>query len=184
MIGSTGVRIVCANTLAAAENPRLSRIFRVRHQIGAQVKIGIGLREITSEVKERFERLALELFALKQTFLEPSQFDRLVLDVVAPEPKTKPEHEDTRIQKLLEATWERAMLRRDLVRYAWHYGTGAAGDGSAYDAYNGTAEVMDHHPAFAIRRNGSRLASNLDGSMGAKKRKVLMGLRTLAGIAE
>lgn len=126
-------------------------------------------------VVERFETIARQYRLLMGARLTDEAFDRLVLDVVAPDPRLDPRFNPE--AKLAEVVVERAMRKRTEVRRLWFDGKGHTGEPSAWFAYNGAAEALDHNRSLWPTRAGAwRTASLLDGELGRMKNKVLDNL--------
>jgi hypothetical protein len=70
-----------------------------------------------------------------------------------------------------ERALETARVRRSALERAWESGSGHVGDRSAWEAFNGAVEVLDHDEQ-SFRTNGSRLTALLDGTLGRRKEAV------------
>jgi phage/plasmid-like protein (TIGR03299 family) len=183
MLGHTAIRVVCANTLGAAEREAdgvgQSRWVTVTHKADAKSRLVEAAGAMFAGVVDRFEVIARQYRLLMATALTDEAFDRLVLDVVAPDPRT-----DRRFNpeaKLAEVVVERALKKRAEVRHLWVAGKGHTGEKTAWFAYNGAAEALDHDRDLWPTRAGSwRTASLLDGELGRLKNRVLDNLVGLA----
>ena len=69
----------------------------------------------------------------------------------------------------------RIVARRNRLTQLWDEGAGHAGDHSMYEAYNATAESIDHD-ADLWRVRGPRTGALLDGRLAEVKNRVLAGL--------
>ena len=175
MLGHTAVRIVCANTLGMAENKAGgdgSRWRTVTHKGDAKSKLVEAAQELFLGVVAKFEVIARQYNLLMNCRLEEEAFTRMVLDVVAPDPRKNPKFNPE--AKLAEVVLERAMQKRQEIRRLWTDGKGHTGNRSAWEALNGMAEVLDHNRELYPTRAGSyRTASLLNGELAAMKNRVL-----------
>jgi phage/plasmid-like protein (TIGR03299 family) len=186
MLGHTAIRVVCANTLGAAEREADgaggSRWVTVTHKSDARSKLVEAAQSMFAGVVERFEVIARQYRLLMGCRLADEAFDRLVLDVVAPDPRL-----DSRFNpdaKLAEVVVERALRKRAVVRRLWAEGKGHTGEPTAWFAYNGAAEALDHDRGLWPTRAGSwRTASLLDGELSRMKNRVLDNLVGFAAVA-
>ena len=95
--------------------------------------------------------------------------------ITLPDPRTDPRFNPD--AKLAEVVVERAVRKRAEVRRLWAGGKGHTGEPTAWFAYNGAAEALDHNRELWPTRAGSwRTASLLDGELGRMKNRVLDGL--------
>ncbi|QDU18461.1 DUF932 domain-containing protein [Urbifossiella limnaea] len=179
MLGHTAIRVVCANTLGAAETEAAgagsAQWVTVSHKADARSKLVEAAETMFAGVVERFEVIARQYRLLMGARLTDEAFDRLVLDVVAPDPRFDPRFNPE--AKLAEVVVERAMRKRAEVRRLWLEGKGHDGEPTAWYAYNGAAEALDHNRSLWPTRAGSwRTASLLDGELGRMKNRVLDNL--------
>lgn len=124
---------------------------------------------------DRFEVIAGQYRLLMNSRLQEESFDRMVLDVVAPDPRKHPQFNPE--AKLAELVVERATKKRAEVRRLWTDGKGHTGNRSAWEAYNAAVEALDHNRELWPTRAGSwRTASLLDGQLAEMKNRVLDGL--------
>jgi len=175
MLGHTAIRIVCANTLGMAESEaagNASRWRTIAHKADARTKLVEAAQELFSGVVERFEVIARQYQRLMNCRLQEESFSRMVLDVVAPDPRKHPQFNPE--AKLAELVMERAMKKRAEVRRLWTEGKGHTGNRSAWEAYNAAVEALDHNRALWPTRAGSwRTASLLGGELARMKNLVL-----------
>jgi hypothetical protein len=83
--------------------------------------------------------------------------------------------------KLAELVVGRYEKRRSQVTWLWDNGLGHRGDRSAWEAYNGLVEAVDHDDTLFPSRSGVfRLGALMDGQLRKKKDAALNGLRTFA----
>jgi phage/plasmid-like protein (TIGR03299 family) len=169
-IAETPIRVVCANTLDMADHDLArgrGRSVGVRHVPGASRRMIEAVEELLGAVIERYEALARQYRVLKSVRLTPTEFDTLVLDPVAPDPRTKPGW--TASTPSAEAALERALHRRFEILRLWTEGDGHIGDLSAWEAYNALVQAVDHGTTlFPVRLERTR--SLLDGRLRDVKR--------------
>ncbi len=160
IIAETPIRVVCGNTLTLAEHlidAHRGRRFSVSHSRGAELRIVEAARTLFAAIVQRYGRLAADFELLRSCRLTETEFDRLVLDPTAPEPD----------RSLGATAVERALRRRTEVRRLWTEGEGHAGAYTAWEAYNGLVQAVEHDPAFEPDQPGeTRVASMLDGDLG------------------
>lgn len=176
MLGHTAIRIVCRNTLGAAENEAAGsgsgRWMTITHKGDAKSKLVEAAQSLFGGVVERFEAIAKAYRVLMNTRLTDEAFSRLVLDVVAPDPRKDPKFNPE--AKLAAVVVERADKKRAAVRNLWFAGKGHSGEPTAWFAYNGAVEALDFNRELWPTRSGSwRTASLLDGELGRMKNRVL-----------
>ena len=185
----TPIRVVCANTLAMAETQatRGGRAITVRHTQGVESALVTAAEDLFQGIVSRYEIVAEQYRKLKAVALEEEQFRAMVLDVIAPRPQNDPKFNPD--AKLAEMVVARAERKRGEVTRLWTGDIGHTGDGSAWEAYQGAVEALDHNTELWPTRAGSwRTASLLDGALGKMKMDVLNGLvrhadRVMAGAA-
>jgi phage/plasmid-like protein (TIGR03299 family) len=185
MLGNTPVRIVCANTLGQAEGDARgnSRWRTVVHNRQAKAKLVEAARDLFAGVVDRYEGVARGYRLLMGTVLTEELFDRLVADAIAPDPRTLPAWNPD--AKRAESVLERAERKRAALRRLWREGKGHTGDPTAWYAYQGAVEAIDHGRELWPTRAGCyRTASLLDGEYAALKNRVLDNLtRHATGVA-
>jgi phage/plasmid-like protein (TIGR03299 family) len=175
LIGNTPIRIVCANTLGQAETEGRSRWQIVYHSGGAKGRLAEVARELFGNVVERYEVMARHYAAMQARRLSEDEFGKLVLDVIAPDPRKHPKFNVE--AATAEGVVERAMKKRDEVRRLWFAGRGHTGEPTAWYAYNGAVEALDHNRELWPTRAGAwRTASLIDGTLAEMKNKVLDNL--------
>ncbi len=182
-IAETTIRVVCANTLDVAIGDLRSGKFRfvaVRHTSGGRWRMADAAEQMLRPIIERFEILAQQYRTLQRTELDEQQFMTLVLDPVAPDPRNDPGWRASNRQA--EEALQRALDRRRTIRVLWTEGKGHVGDASAWEAYNGLVQAVDHgHSLFPVRNERTR--SLLDGHLFAIKRSCKYRLLAFAATA-
>jgi hypothetical protein len=179
----TLVRVQCANTLRMADsafaNGREAGI-EVSHHKGGEQRLVEGATIILGDLIAKYERQARDFRLLKNARLTPDQFGRLVLDKAAPCPLDDPAwNPEARMANAVMARWER---KTSVIIDRWHNGKGHTGDDSAWEAYNGVIEVIDHDKElFPIRAGVWRSAALMDGRLKELKDDIYAGILTAAG---
>lgn len=163
----TNIRAVCANTLGMTERAarKGGRAIVVRHTPNVAREIIKAAQTMFQGIVDRSEEAARAYRALQQVALQEAEFRRLVLDIIAPEASTEANSH----------TVELAEERRAEVRRLWDEGDGHLGDRSAWEAYNGGVQAIDHN-ARLFPTDGPRTASLMNGSLAEKKVLLLDGL--------
>lgn len=175
LLGNTPVRVVCANTLGAAETSGQSRWVTVNHFAGAKVRLIEAAEGIFAGALQRFETIAAQYRTLKRCILTHEAFSQLVLDAIAPHPLANPKFNPE--SKLAESVVDRADRKRREIYRLWVEGKGHTGERNAWYAYNAAVEAIDFNRDLWPTRDGSwRTASLLDGQLARMKTNVLDNL--------
>lgn len=171
----TNVRVVCANTLGFAESSDGDSI-TVRHTGDALQRLIEAAENLFLNFVEEYEVLSLQYKAMKETFLTDEQFKALVLDVVAPDPRENPRFNPE--ARMAEAVVARYETKAATLNRLWTGGSGHTGDESAWEAYNGVVEALDHDidGLWPTRTGVYRTQALLDGTLAQMKRQVLHNL--------
>lgn len=166
----TPIRVVCANTLGAAHASAAG--IKVRHTANVKTNVIDAATKLFENVTTRYQDIAKQYANMKEASLTQKKFEQVVLDVLAALPE-KPKGEQT--NKIATAAWERATerakARRDRLTFLRDNGKGHKGDGSAWEAYNGAVESLDHDTD--MWKAEDRLTALFDGSLATAKRAVL-----------
>jgi phage/plasmid-like protein (TIGR03299 family) len=163
----TPVRVVCANTLGMAHRGSGDAIF-VRHVGDARLKIVDAATKMFEGIVERYRTIAEQYRLMKETRFTVDQFTATVLDVLAPLPEAK----DKEAKSGFDRALANAEAKRRVLTTAWTGGKGHKADHSAWEAYNGAVETIDHDDdTYTVR--GSRALALLDGRLGTAKDEVL-----------
>jgi len=182
-VALTPIRVVCANTLGAAEAEQdagLARALTVRHTGDVEARIVEAARTLFAGIVERYETVAALYRRLKARQLDEALFRTLVVDVVAPDPRChRAWNPDARMASAVAERHDRKVA--ELTRL-WTDGAGHIGDRSAWEAYNAAVEALDHNAELWPTRSGVyRTQSLLSGQLGATKRAVLASLAAHCG---
>ena len=178
---------VCANTLGmgleragvSETETREGRIgdaaFSVKHSAKVLENVTAAATDLWANRVAAFELIAQQYKALKAATLDETLFGHLVLDVVAPDPRLSPRFNPE--ARMAESVVARCEAKRNRLTTLWTQGAGHVGDHSAWEAYNGVAEALDHDTELWPTRGGVwRTQALLDGGLGRMKQQVLNGL--------
>jgi phage/plasmid-like protein (TIGR03299 family) len=183
---------VCANTLGAAlvaagvgeetearEGRISSTAFAVKHSANVKANVEAEAARLWSDRVALFELVAAQYERLKRCTLTPQAFTRLVLDYVAPDPQLRRSwNPEARLAKVVLERWE---TKRSEIARMWEHGTGHVGDRSAWEAYNGVVEAIDHNADLWPLRSGVyRTQALLDGELGRLKQGTINRLARYA----
>lgn len=176
-IKETGVRIVCRNTLDLAMGRDDGFTVEVEHTTNVQDNYKAATALLFANLAKRFRQLAIYRDLFQATVLPDPVFQDCILDVAVPIV-----HLERKIQRRddnghTRAALEKASSRRSRIRDLWEEGAGHTGDHSAWEAWQGVIQWLDHDegptgPAF----RGSRLNSLQRGSLGDVKGKTFRKL--------
>lgn len=174
VVMETPIRVVCANTLGAAVSRMdATNAVAVAHVGDARVKVVEAAERMFVGLTKRYRAIAESYSKLKATRLSTEAFVSSVLDVASPLPPdvgtVEAEHMTVRGYDMARAAAEK---RRAALTLKWTSGKGHVGDHSAWEAYNGAVEVIDHDAAL-YRTHGSRVAALLSGRLLDRKAAVL-----------
>lgn len=180
-VGNTDIRIVCANTLGMAETSSRSRWEIVRHTGDANARLIEAAEKMFQSVIQQHIVIAEQYRALKARVLEAAEFEAAVLDVIAGiDPTKRPEWNPE--ARMANAVIERWTAKRTTLTELWERGKGHVGDHSAWEAYNGAVEALDHDEAglWPVKSGVYRTAALLSGTYAQLKNQVLDTLVRLA----
>jgi|KBSSwiStaDraftv2_1062776.scaffolds.fasta_scaffold00388_60 phage/plasmid-like protein (TIGR03299 family) len=161
----TPVRVVCANTLGMAHaGATHDNAVMVRHVGNARIKVVEAAERMFAGIVDRYRTVAEQYRLMKETRFTVDQFTETVLNTLAPLPKVE------------EGDSGRAMHNAETKRAAltekWRKGAGHTGDESAWEAYNGAVEEIDHDGEI-YKVKGSRVLALVNGRLGSEKEAVL-----------
>jgi phage/plasmid-like protein (TIGR03299 family) len=180
IVRETPIRVVCANTLDAALDARDQGCsVAVEHSTNVKQNLEQAAAMMFGNIVERFTRFATVRQDLRSTVLTERAFGRLVLDRVVPI-----DHLFRKIQRKeftghTVTAHRKASEKRDAIRQLWEAGAEHAGDHSAWEAYNGMVQALDHDKRFVPGVEDQperRLTSMYDGNIRLTKGRVLRGL--------
>jgi phage/plasmid-like protein (TIGR03299 family) len=171
----TPTRVVCRNTLEMAIGSEDG--FYVRHTGDVAAKLRDAATEMWSSLVRGYREAAGRCLLLSQYKpMTQEQFREAVLDAVVSVP-ARPDYQN---EKRFETAMAKSNDRRGRIEWLWENGAGHVGDRSAWEAYNGLVEALDHDDRY-MGRTG-RVESLHRGALGQAKRRVLGNLLRLAGV--
>lgn len=178
IVRETPVRVVCANTLEFALDSTGTEV-KCRHTENVKENVEAAAKLLFASMAERYASAAVQRAILKRLPINEEQFRQNVLDVAVPV-----RHLERKIQRResspqTHAALDRANDKRLLIRNRWESGEGHTGDHSAWEAWNGLVECLDHEEQFAPRGDEQRLQSAYDGTLRLVKQKVVNRLLAL-----
>ena len=173
----TGVRVVCANTLSMAEGEGAERLI-VKHSAQVEARTVEAATALFGGVVAKFEVMAEHYRTLKARVLQEAEFKAAVLDIIAPDPTQDPKFNPE--ARKADSVIARVDEKRTVLTNLFHSGKGHTGDNSAWEAYNGVVEALDHNRDLWPSRAGCwRTASLMDGTLRQLKDATLNGLLAL-----
>lgn len=175
LVALTAVRVVCANTLGAAEESGVPDQIRVVHTDAAEQKLIDAAETLWGDITERYTKIAEAYESMRNCFLIPKEFQKLVVDAVCEDPRAnKSWNPDAKMAESVVARYE---ARKYNLSDLWMNGAGHTGDSSCWEAYNSAVEALDHNEDLWPSRAGVyRTASLLDGTLRQKKTRVFENL--------
>ncbi len=186
-IALTMIRVVCANTLSMVETQvdgRHAKSTVVRHTGEAQKKMVAAAEKLFGNLVHRAEVVAESYKLLKATELTASQFRQLVLlpSIGVHPTRRKGWNPEAR---QAESVIERYEAKGAEVVRLWEKGDGHVGDHSAWEAYNGLVQAIDHNTElFPMRGGVYRTQGLLDGILREMKDKALDAVTEYAGAVQ
>jgi hypothetical protein len=176
--------VVCANTLGQALVGWRDRsdVVAVAHRGDARLKVVEAAEQMFGGIVERYRVIAEQYRAMKARILTVDEFVKAVLDNASPLPKDLHTVEGNHLTvRGYDLARKSAEIRREAIRDAWTNGKGHVGDHSAWEAYNGAVEVIDHDSTL-FRTRGSRVASMIGGRLLEAKSSVLNAVAVLCEV--
>ena len=173
LVQQTAIRVVCANTLEWALRRECGLSTRIPHRAGVRRPFAQAVEKLFQELVPGYQALADQRAVLKGTTLTEEEFSELVLRGLPPTTLPPPKRTDPSrpgIKGLLEWMEEIQRGGRSEVRRLWEEGAGHRGDRSAWEAYNGLVQWLDHSPLLASGED--RLSGLLHGRLGSTKQRV------------
>lgn len=177
-VTETDVRVVCANTLAMVEAGSYRTQAQVVHRGDATARLNVAFENVLAGIVERTIQTVQRYEALQTRKLSDAEWNRRVMDVVQVDPRTLVDWDATGSRA--DLTVARYEEKRSRLRALWFEGRGHVGDGSAWEAYNGVVEAVDHDAKlFPVR--ASRVQQLLPGArLHSIKDRVFESLHALA----
>jgi hypothetical protein len=149
-VKQTAIRVVCANTLEWSLSRRGGLSVEVPHDHRVRHAWNEAVERLFRELASGCQALADQREVLKETVLSEEAFSRLVLDRVT---VGRFAALGWRIAAADGGSrwWERVAEEQEKVRgevrRLWEEGKGHRGDRSAWEAYNGVVQWLDHSPS-------------------------------------
>lgn len=176
----TPIRVVCANTLGAVEQEvdgnHTARAVSIRHTGDAEARMVEAAHELFGRIIERYETIAAQYRTLKAFYLDEALFRTLVIEpALGKHPTARKEWNPE--ARMANAVIERYEEKAGEVTRLWHAGKGHTGDDSAWEAYNGLVEAIDHNTELFPTRTGVyRTQALTDGTLRDMKHSALNAL--------
>lgn len=174
----TAVRVVCANTFAMSMGAdEIGTSVEVSHTGDVDRNYAVATDLLLKSIAVRYAGAASVASTLKGRILSPAEYKENVLDRTVPIA-----HLEAKLRKGGEAdssprtaiALEKALERRSRIETLWTEGKGHAGDGSAWEAFQGFVQYADHEADS--RDLGASLA---DGHLDRLKNRVASSLAAL-----
>mgnify|MGYP003136886858 FL=1 len=191
-IFETWVRVVCANTMEAAERGQKGLSLAVSHTSNVTENYKVGAAKIFTSMARRYAEFAGTRDLLKKTILpsdigySTSPFRQHVLDVAVPVHQLEEKIRRREGTGHTVAALDRAHDKRGEITRLWTQGMGHTGDYSAWEAWQGVVQYYDHDSELKSA-DSSRIASLYNGSLGKIKSRIgssLVGYAQEAGASE
>lgn len=169
----TPVRVVCMNTLSSALSGQGDMTVEVIHSKNVEKNVRQAAEMLFGRLAARYGTVANVREVLRDTTLPEPAFDRLVLDPVVPVTHLEEKIRRGEGTAHTKTALRKAGRKRREIKTMWTKGEGHAGDQSAWEAYNGLVQVLDHSRTWEPNRsNSSRAKSEFSGKIGNSKSKV------------
>jgi phage/plasmid-like protein (TIGR03299 family) len=154
-VTETDIRVVCANTLGLVESGNFKSQASVQHRGDATGRVKTSLELVVGGIVERTADFLARYNALKAITLDEARWQTQVADVVQRDPRSFADFDAKSPQA--DATVARYEAKRNRIHALWTEGDGHTGDGSAWEAYNGVAQAVDHDTdIFGVRSSRVR----------------------------
>lgn len=174
----TETRTVCENTvimgIAGATD-----LVNVKHTATGEVKLADAALKVWEKIFKAEEATANAFKMLKAVALDTLTFRKAVLDVAFPLPVIDKTATD-RAQKVQATKLDNAIDTRAVITSLWHNGSGHDGDSSAWEAWQGLIQAVDHNNIMPLR-SSDIVSANLFGTHGNVKAAVFQSLMAVAG---
>lgn len=172
----TAIRVVCANTIASSLGATEGGMdIAVAHNRQVKENWQAATDALFRNVVMRFVGMANYRRILKAAELDDRSFIDLVLDATVPvkqlEEKIRRRDGTAHTTTALEKAGEK---RAEITRL-WTGGRGQTGDKSAWEAYQGVIEYLDHDER-SVGGGSDRIQSMVDGSVNKAKTNVFRNL--------
>ncbi len=165
------MRVVCANTLGMAEAGRADTAETVRHVGDAEQRLVDAAQRLFANTVASYEATAKAYTTLRETIITEKEFERCVLDLIAPMPTVGSRFDPS--SRMAQTVMVRVVERRETLHKLWMEGTGQNGTPSAWAAYQACTEALDHNVDGRWPTRTERAASLFDGPLANAKARVL-----------
>ncbi len=154
-VTETDIRVVCANTLGMVESGSFKAQASVQHRGDAGSRMEAAFALVLAGIVERTHDFLARYEALRALYLTESTWQRQVMDVVQVDPRVRADFDAK--SPLADHMVYRYEQKRNRLHTLWFEGKGHSGDSSAWEAYNGVAQAVDHESAiFPVRASRVR----------------------------
>jgi phage/plasmid-like protein (TIGR03299 family) len=168
VVKKTGIRVVCANTLDWSLKSEDGFSIAVRHTQNVEESYRIASEMLFKHIAVEIAKLATYRETFRETILPERGFKRFVLDKAVPVAQLENRIMRREGNKRTETALAKAGEKRLEIRRLWEDGDGHVGDHSAWEAWNGLIQWLDHSDQAGFR--GSRINALLKGELGRVKR--------------
>lgn len=171
-------RAVCKNTINIGMSQATLKT-KVYHRRNAVARQFDAAQETFRHVVAHHKSMAAAYDLLKRTRITtPADFQRLVIDPILTDPRKDETLKDAPRIRLLT---DRYIAKRHRIYRMWTDGTGHTGDRSAWEAFNGLVESLDHDTDLWKGRNAENRALSLtDGPLAKMRQSVFKSLLSFA----
>jgi len=176
-VQQTAIRVVCANTLECALVGRGGFSVEVPHHSTVRQAYAEAVEDLFRGLAEGCQELADHREVLKASKLNEEAFSRLVLEPAVPAralERWAMRRSDSQVSSTVERLLEPLKAKRTEIRRLWEGGAGHRGDRSAWEAYNGLVQWVDHSPSAS--RDEDRIEGLMTGNLRLTKRRVFAQL--------
>lgn len=174
LVALTPIRVVCANTMGFMEGSASEAdSIKVRHTGDAEARTIEAAERLVGGIIERYETVAQAYRTLKGFYLDQAMLRELVIEpAIGPHPtKRHGWNPEARMAEAVVVRWERKAAE---IERLWSEGKGHTGDGSAWEAYSGLVEAIDHNEELFPRRGGVyRTQQLMDGELRRMKDRAM-----------
>lgn len=182
-VALTLIRVVCANTLQMVESEieGSGRAISVRHTAEAQARMTEASVQLFEGLVGKCEVVAANYKRLKEFQLQSEQeFRRFIINpsIGVHPTKRKVWNPEARMAEAVIERWEKKAAR---IEWLWTNGMGHTGDHSAWEAYNGLVQAIDHDTELFPTRGGVyRTQGLMEGELRRMKDRTLSVLAQAA----
>lgn len=179
---ATLVRVVCANTLEIAVSERSEFEIAVKHSKNVKQNWKVSADALMRYLVGQYVDFGKAQAMLEARYLTNTEFTRAVQDPIVPIRHLEIKVYQREATAKTHAALERAQGRRNRIRELWMEGTGVSGEPTAWDAYNGACEFLDHDNLAFAKGDPSperRIEPMVKGIIRNNKRRVLGNLIAL-----